>query len=85
MLFLAAHVLSAVADVYGLIVRSPAILLALLIVAGLFHVNSILRGSFDAPRDCRGDAGMPDTLEATQSFLRRLEHALLKAFRSVHA
>ena len=56
-LFLAAHVLSAVADVYGLIVRSPAILLALLIVAGLFHVNNILRGSFGAVGDCRGDAG----------------------------
>ncbi|KAM5536214.1 hypothetical protein V8D89_010113 [Ganoderma adspersum] len=48
-IFLAAHILSAVVDLYDLIVRSPAILLALLFVGGLIHLNHVLHAAFDTP------------------------------------
>ncbi|TBU35274.1 hypothetical protein BD311DRAFT_829155 [Dichomitus squalens] len=82
MIFLAAHVLSAVVDLYGLIIRSPAILLALLVAGGLLHVNSILRRAFDSPvvLDHASDVRTPDAFKGGRSFLWILKLALPKAF-----
>ncbi|KAI1797910.1 hypothetical protein LXA43DRAFT_273873 [Ganoderma leucocontextum] len=88
-MFLAAHVLSAVVDLYGLIVRSPAIVLALLFVGGLIHLNHVLHGAFDRPVvEHLSEVKTVGLFDGARTYLQQLSGALQKAFhisQSTHA
>jgi len=68
-IFLAAHVLSAVVDLYGLIVRSPAILLALIFVGGLIHLNHVLNGAFNSHVEHPSDVKLLGFVDGTRMYL----------------
>ncbi len=88
-IFLAAHILSAVGDLYGLIVRSPAILLALLFVGGLIYLDNVLHGAFDSPVvEHLSDRKSFGFLDGARMYLYQMGGALRKAFhifQSAHA
>ncbi|PIL31933.1 hypothetical protein GSI_06637 [Ganoderma sinense ZZ0214-1] len=80
-IFLAAHILSAVVDVYDLIVRSPAILFTLLFVGGLVHLNRVLHAAFDNPViEPVSDLKSFGFLDGARVCLHRMGGALRKAF-----